>query len=606
MKILVVDDDQLALASMTDRLRRWGHQVAGYESPLDSLQALAEEADFDLVVTDWVMPESDGLTLARAVRQLDSEHRVFVVMLTSRSDTEQKVEALASGVDWFLTKPVDEAELEATLMVARRQVEMQAQLTARVDELVLARQAAEEAAQAKQDFLAHMSHELRTPMQAVLTTLDILKGTTLQLEQLEILNLAEGSARGLLRILNDILDFSKVESEMMTFLQTNFYLSRVVYDALAPLRLRALEKGLAFECTQTPGRDSVKGDPGRLSQILVNLVGNALKFTDEGSVKVRALHRGTKTWRVEIQDTGPGIPAESLEQVFDPFVQVKHHPSKTRMGTGLGLPLCRAMARRMGGSLTLKSEPGVGTTAILELPLGGPNCEPDTRWEDFQHLTYRLLDELPDLDAILKQIGLQSAPNPDITFGRDPQKAPADTAFVWLASSPQAALLADHRERVVAIMHPPVLEHTVHKTLLAVRSHGQARKPKATSQARILLVDDNVINRKVMAIALEKHGLEVILADDGKAAYSLCQEESFDLVFMDLEMPVMNGPEATAAIRSWERSEGKGSTPIIGLTAHTQDLAEKTFLAAGADGILTKPVAIKDMLEVLGTRGRSA
>lgn len=591
---------------MTARLERWGHDVDGYESSLDALQALADDGDFDLVVTDWVMPESDGLALARAVRQLDSQHRVFVVMLTSRSQTEQKVEALASGVDWFLTKPVDEAELEATLMVANRQVEMQNQLTDRVDELVLARQAAEEAAQAKQDFLAHMSHELRTPMQAVLTTLDILKDTSLNLEQLEILHLAEGSAHGLLRILNDILDFNKVESEMMTFLKEDFYLSQVLYDALAPLRLRALEKGLRFNCTQTPGHDAVQGDPGRLAQILVNLVGNALKFTDQGSVEVRAIWQVNGVWRIEIEDTGPGIPPESLEHVFDPFVQVKHHPSKARIGTGLGLPLCRAMARRMGGHLILESTLGIGTRATMELPLGGSTVQPDSRWESVRHLSYCLADELPELRSILNQAGLaERTGNPDLYFGLEPTKAPSGTPFVWITNSPQAALVTSHREQVVSILHPPILEHSVHRSLSSASS-GRVGSAKACSNGRVLLVDDNVINRKVMALALEKHGLEVTLADDGKAALELCKGEAFDLVFMDLEMPVMSGPEATEAIRHWEAHQGGGATPIIGLTAHTQDLAEKTFLAAGADGVLTKPVAIKDMLAALNACRESA
>lgn len=602
MNIYVVDDDTLTLEKLSRTLAGWGHAVHSFSSSLNALAAYAESDSVDLVLTDWVMPDTDGIALSQAIRQIAKERRVFLVMLTSRSDTHEKVKALEAGVDAFLTKPVDEAELKASLLVAERQVDMQNELGAKVQQLTLARHQAELAAQSKQAFLAQMSHELRTPMQAVLTAFETLKSTQLGLEQSELLSLAEGSAKGLLRILNDILDFSKLESKMMTFEFGDFSLSRVVYESLAPLRLRAIESGLDFQCILLSEQDRVTGDAGRLAQILVNLVGNALKFTEKGSVLI-TISRSTETpdqWVFIIKDTGLGIPPEALEQVFEPFVQSQQGEQRPNRGTGLGLPLCRSMAQGMKGDLTLQSQVGVGTIVTLTLPLPPATPASDPRWQNFSHLSFQISGSHPEAERILLAKGLaKTDANPDLLIGSDPSDLPKCNHFIWIADSPAETLNSRRGIQVDAILHPPIVGHSLLRGLIAAVETQESPTSQAVVEGRVLLVEDNPINSKVMASALRKHGVLVETAEDGKQAVEKRLASEFDIIFMDMQMPVLDGIQATQAIRKWEEQNRHLPCHIIGLTAHTLEEAEAQFMQAGANSVMTKPVPIGNLLQAI-------
>ena len=602
MKIFVVDDDRLTLNRLSQTLEGWGHEVYSFASSLEALAAFADADYVDLVITDWVMPDTDGIALSQSLRKFRKAHRVFLVMLTSRSDREEKIKALQAGVDSFLTKPVDEAELQASLLVAQRQLDMQLELKDRVKQLTQARQEAEKAALAKQNFLAQMSHELRTPMQAVLTTFETLKGTKLGLEQSELLSLAEGSAKGLLRILNDILDFSKLESEMMTFQQSEFSMSQVVYESLASLRLRAIEAGLSFKCSIDSQQDRVLGDSGRLAQILVNVVGNALKFTTKGGVSISIAHRerAGDVWTFVVSDTGPGIPEEALETVFKPFVQNEHECDQVVRGTGLGLPLCRSMAEGMEGSLVLESEVGTGTVVTLELPLPATQPSHDPRWQDYRHLSFRTVGEFPEAERILLARGLQKAEgNVDFLLGSIPPSSVVADNFIWIAQRPEETLSSQQEVRPKAILHPPILEHSLLRALVSSHSNSALAETDVKNLARVLLVEDNPINRKVMASALGKRGLTVETADNGKQAIEKRLAHEFDVIFMDMQMPVLDGVQATQAIRKWELQNQRRASRIVGLTAHTLEEAEREFLKAGANSVMTKPVPIADLLTVI-------
>ncbi len=639
-------DDERVLGWVELELSHHGTLLRGYRSLFTSLLLIAA----GLGVTALL-----ALRMSRAINApLELISQGVAQLKEGRMETRlppmgsNELDELASGINRMAeTLQSAQEEMQHNIDQATEDVRQNLEtIEIQNIELDLARKEALEASRIKSEFLANMSHEIRTPLNGILGFTNLLQKSELSPRQQDYLTTIQKSAESLLGIINEILDFSKIEAGKLVLENLPFNLRDLIQDALTMLAPAAHEKQL--ELVSLVYRDTpiqLQGDPQRLKQILTNLVGNAIKFTQGGTVAVRAMLEDESDdraqLRISVQDTGIGLSEEDQQALFKAFSQADNSLSRQAGGTGLGLVISKRLIEQMGGEIGVDSTPGEGAEFWISLSLPksrDDNEEPGASWAAGQRVALLEPQELTrrSLHHQLTDFGLEVSEFADLDSLQEslrnppPGQLPISLAVLGVSAAihPPEELSQSfwEFERLgckTLVLCPTTEQAQYHATLpdeqveakpactrklqrklqelLQVRP-TRSDKPHAMVSGRpprLLCVDDNPANLLLVQTLLSDLGAQVTAVDSGYAALEVVQRERFDLVFMDVQMPGMDGRQATEAIRRWEAEREVSPVPVIALTAHALSNEKRALLQAGMDDYLTKPIDEQQLAQVV-------
>lgn len=654
-KILVVDDEESLRTLLANALSRAGFSLTQAEHAEAAMEFL-ETRSFDLVISDIAMPGMDGVELMKQIKSRTPQ--TDVIIMTGYGSEYSYVDIMDAGASDYLTKPFNLNSIIARINRIAREKNNLINLKKTNQELcmaieranILAREA-KEASKAKTFFLASMSHEIRTPLNGIVGYTDMLMDTPLNDEQKSFLKHARFSCDALLSVVNDILDFSKVEAGRLQLENMEFDPEVLCFDAIDMVRTKVDESAVELIVSvadSVPGL--VTGDPHRFRQVLLNLLGNAVKFTRKGMIKLgldsKLKESGLCCLTVSIKDSGIGIAQDQQDKIFKPFIQSEDDITNRYGGTGLGLAISKNIAHKMQGDIWVESMKGEGATfyfsscfkivenkkvdRVQPVHLKGKRVLVCTMSKNVHEILSHELSRCEmDVSSVLLESGaqyLKDFPDFDIgivDFGNSDkhtinsliEKHIPDSIFKsgfdFLACSIPASGIAELFKKAgfKGFLSKPVSRRKLLDMIAYVIGIKNTKTQEKKDDARmvtshllnenkkhsvsILLVEDNPVNQKMTKLMLSKAGYTVEIAEDGQDAVDKYTSApgSYDLILMDINMPKMNGFEASQSIRVFEKkNDGLKRTPILALTANVLENFKRKCIDAQMDDFLTKPI----------------
>ena len=655
VKILVVDDSKTYRKYLCQLLNIHKYKLVEASDGYDALIKLEQNPDIRMVITDYHMPNIDGFELTKRIRSKYSKDELAVIGLSSRANHLLAAQFIKNGANDFIMKPFISEEFYSRVTQNIEIIEQINKRLQAEKELILAKEEALEANQYKSEFLANMSHEIRTPMNAILGLTHLTLQTRLSRKQKDYLDKIQSSAQSLLGIINDILDFSKIEAGKLEIETVEFQLDDVLENVGNLVALKAEQKGLEVSfMTSRDVPLSLLGDPFRLGQVLTNLTDNAVKFTEKGEIVVKTeiisesaiQNPDIVSLQFSVQDTGIGLSKQQIEGLFKSFSQANGSTTRKYGGTGLGLTICKRLVEMMNGDITVDSEPGAGSTFTFTAQFIRQSTEKERRLispvdlrgirvlvvDDNSTARRVLADMLESFSFMVEQVASGNKAIKKVEEAADSD--PYDLVIMdWkmplmdgleaskiikqsrcLTQIPAILLMTGYQNETAfnktdrtfidACITKPINQSVLFDTIMGIfgqvitsksdsplKTIQETRTAEPIDGAKILLVEDNEINRQVAKELMENAGLQVVTAVNGKEAVEVVMKlkdaSSFDAVLMDIQMPEMDGYEATKTIRRDSRFD---ALPIIAMTAHAMKGEREKCLEAGMNDHLTKPI----------------